>query len=80
MELWTRRRFFVGSVVGGALAGAGRLVGETLGTSATASEGVAEAPRAVGGARPVMVSSANGVNALPKGMVTLGHRCIQLSE
>jgi len=71
MELWTRRKFFVGSVVGGALAGAGRLFGKTLGTGETASEGVAEAARAAGGARPVMVSSANGVNALPKGMEIL---------
>jgi hypothetical protein len=31
MELWTRRKFFVSSMMGGALAGAGRLVGKTLG-------------------------------------------------
>ena len=30
MELWTRRKFFVSSVVGGALAGAGRLFGRAL--------------------------------------------------
>ncbi|HWY07887.1 MAG TPA: N(4)-(beta-N-acetylglucosaminyl)-L-asparaginase [Candidatus Acidoferrales bacterium] len=71
MELWTRRKFFVGSVVGGALAGAGRLFGKTLGTGETASEGVAEAALAAGSARPVMVSSANGVNALGRGMEIL---------
>jgi N4-(beta-N-acetylglucosaminyl)-L-asparaginase len=71
MELWTRRKFFVSSVVGGALAGAGRLFGKTLETSGTASAGVAEAARAAGGARPVMISSANGVNALGRGMEIL---------
>jgi N4-(beta-N-acetylglucosaminyl)-L-asparaginase len=77
MELWTRRKFFVSSVVGGALAGAGRLVGRTLGleegTIYRAPTTVASVvqPSAAGGVRPVMISSANGVNALPKGMEIL---------
>jgi len=67
MELWTRRKFFVSSVVGGALAGAGRLLGKGL------EEGTMyRAPTvAAGGTRPVMISSANGVNALGKGMEIL---------
>jgi N4-(beta-N-acetylglucosaminyl)-L-asparaginase len=74
MGLWTRRKFFVSSVVGGALAGAGRLFGRGLEIGETASPGVAEssvAGAAAGGTRPVMISSANGVNALGKGMEIL---------
>jgi len=71
MELWTRRKFFVSSVVGGALAGAGRLFGKGLEGGETTSAGVAGTGAAAGGTRPVMISSANGVNALPKGMEVL---------
>jgi len=75
MELWTRRKFFVSSVVGGALAGAGRLVGKTLGleegTIYRASTVGGSAGAAAGGTRPVMISSANGVNALGRGMEIL---------
>jgi N4-(beta-N-acetylglucosaminyl)-L-asparaginase len=74
MELWTRRKFFVSSMVGGALAGAGRLLGRTLGLEEGA---IYRAPTAdatvaaAGGTRPVMISSANGVNALGKGIEVL---------
>ena len=73
MELWTRRKFFVSSMVGGALAGAGRLFGRGLEPEESAKAGVAkaDAARAAGGTRPVMISSANGVNALGKGMEIL---------
>src|SRR6202795_5211716 len=75
MEMWTRRKFFVSSVVGGALAGAGRLVGKTLGleegTIYRAPTGETTVAGAAGGTRPVMISSANGVNALGKGMEIL---------
>jgi N4-(beta-N-acetylglucosaminyl)-L-asparaginase len=71
MELWTRRKFFVGSMVGGALAGAGRLFGRGLEIGETACTGVAGTGAAAGGTRPVMISSANGVNALGKGMEIL---------
>jgi N4-(beta-N-acetylglucosaminyl)-L-asparaginase len=67
MDLWTRRKFFVTSLAGSALAGAGRLFGK-VGPSAT------EAMRGAipdGGTRPLIVSSANGVNALDKGMQIL---------
>jgi N4-(beta-N-acetylglucosaminyl)-L-asparaginase len=73
MGLWTRRKFFVSSVVGGALAGVGRLFGRGLEIGETPNAGVAEAEaaRAAGGTRPVIISSANGVNALGKGMEIL---------
>jgi N4-(beta-N-acetylglucosaminyl)-L-asparaginase len=74
MELWTRRKFFVSSVVGGALAGAGRLFGKGLEIGETANAGVVESGAvgaAAGGTRPVMISSANGVNALGKGIEIL---------
>jgi len=71
MELWTRRKFFVSSVVGGALAGAGRLFGKEMEVGETANAGVAGTGAAAGGMRPVMISSANGVNALGKGMEIL---------
>src|SRR6267142_312437 len=66
MELWTRRKFFVGSVVGGALAGAGRLFG-----SGPEEGTIYRAPTAAAGTRPVMISSANGVHARGKGMEVL---------
>jgi N4-(beta-N-acetylglucosaminyl)-L-asparaginase len=73
MELWTRRKFFVSSVVGGALAGAGRLFGKGVeeGTIYRAPTAEAAWGTLVGGTRPVMISSANGVNALGKGMEIL---------
>ena len=75
MGLWTRRKFFVSSGAGGVLAGAGRLVGKTLGleegTIYRAPTGEIPVAGAAGGTRPVMISSANGVNALGKGMEIL---------
>jgi N4-(beta-N-acetylglucosaminyl)-L-asparaginase len=74
MGLWTRRKFFVGSLAGGALAGAGRLFARELEIAETMNAGVAASGRegpAAGGTRPVMISSANGVNALGKGMEIL---------
>jgi N4-(beta-N-acetylglucosaminyl)-L-asparaginase len=71
MGLWTRRKFFVSSVVGGALAGAGRLFGLEEGTIYRAPAEEAASGTVAGAARPVMISSANGVNALGKGMEIL---------
>jgi N4-(beta-N-acetylglucosaminyl)-L-asparaginase len=76
MELWTRRKFFVGSVMGGALAGAGRLFGKTLGLEEgtiyrAPTDDAGTRVAGAGSARPVMISSANGVNALGKGMEIL---------
>jgi N4-(beta-N-acetylglucosaminyl)-L-asparaginase len=71
MDQWTRRKFFATTLAGGALAGADRLLGESLShdheehfTKVTA--GIASEAR-----RPVIISSANGVNALQKGMDVL---------
>jgi N4-(beta-N-acetylglucosaminyl)-L-asparaginase len=73
MELWTRRKFFVSSMVGGALAGAGRLFGRGAeeGTIYRAPTVETTVKAAAGGTRPVMISSANGVNALGRGMEIL---------
>jgi N4-(beta-N-acetylglucosaminyl)-L-asparaginase len=64
MELWTRRKFFLTSLAGSAAASAGKLFGKTLPDGAVNSFGAA----AIQGARPVIISSANGVHALDKGM------------
>jgi len=62
MELWTRRKFFVSSLAGSTLAGAGRLFGKTLELDPSAR------PSAAGAVRPIIISSANGLHALGKGM------------
>jgi N4-(beta-N-acetylglucosaminyl)-L-asparaginase len=68
MNLWSRRKFFLSSLAGGAIASTGKLFGAS---SAGASAGpglfksLGMAPDAK---RPVMISSANGVHALQKGM------------
>src|SRR6202165_5327474 len=67
MELWSRRKFFLTSLAGGAAAGT--LLAESAtknGTSASLSDAVPAQGR-----RPVMISSANGVRALDKGMEIL---------
>jgi len=66
MSLWSRRKFFLASLAGTAAAGTTNL----LGASGPAPQpdpwsGQAAAGK---GKRPVMISSANGVRALEKGM------------
>jgi N4-(beta-N-acetylglucosaminyl)-L-asparaginase len=63
MERWTRRKFFLTSLAGSAAASVGKLLGKTLPDEAANSVGAA-----VQGARPLIISSANGVHALDKGM------------
>ena len=70
MNLWSRRKFFAGSLAGSAAAGVANLLGASSARAALApglfkSLGAAEAKR------PVMISSANGVHALQKGMDVL---------
>lgn len=70
MNRWTRRKFFVTSLAGSTLAGAARLLGgtwpaNTTSTSPFKEPGVAPSPA---GTRPLIISSANGLNALGKGM------------
>jgi len=67
MDLWTRRKFFVTSLAGSALAGAGKLLGKMT----AASPEAAPSATAATAIRPLMISSANGLNALDKGMQIL---------
>jgi N4-(beta-N-acetylglucosaminyl)-L-asparaginase len=64
MERWTRRKFFLASLAGSAAASVGELFGKTLPDGAANSWGAAAAQAA----RPLIISSANGVHALDKGM------------
>jgi N4-(beta-N-acetylglucosaminyl)-L-asparaginase len=64
MERWTRRKFFLTSLAGSAAASVGKLFGKTLPEEAANSQGAAVAQ----GTRPLIISSANGVHALDKGM------------
>jgi N4-(beta-N-acetylglucosaminyl)-L-asparaginase len=70
MDLWSRRKFFVTSLVGSALAGAGRLLGNPLSSVEALPHPVSNQIDAspANGTRPVIISSANGLNALGKGM------------
>jgi N4-(beta-N-acetylglucosaminyl)-L-asparaginase len=68
MDQWSRRKFFATTLAGGALIGSDRLLGATLSPSrpddfADEITGNADATK-----RPVIISAANGVNALQKGM------------
>lgn len=70
MELWSRRKFFLTSLAGSAIGSAAKLFGR-----ACESDGLIEAPRQIAentqtaqGKRPLIVSSANGVRALDRGM------------
>ena len=67
MELWSRRKFFLTSLAGSAVAGANKLFGATPdnGSGAPALANMAPAAQ---GKRPLIISSANGVHALDKGM------------
>src|SRR5215471_13475368 len=71
MSLWSRRKFFLTSLAGTAAAGATNLAGAT-GASARSTNDTGLRSlflqAASKGHRPVMISSANGVHALQKGM------------
>lgn len=60
MERWTRRKFFLASLAGSAAASVGKLFGTSLPVAPAAQ-----------GTRPLIISSANGVHALDKGMEIL---------
>jgi N4-(beta-N-acetylglucosaminyl)-L-asparaginase len=64
MERWTRRKFFLTSLAGSAAASVGKLFGKTL--PVAPSEPLAAPPAQ--GTRPLIISSANGVHAIDKGM------------
>src|SRR6266576_1683766 len=67
MELWSRRKFFLTSLAGSAVASAGKLFGGTRsnGSDPAALSNLAPAAQ---GKRPLIISSANGLHALDKGM------------
>jgi len=68
MSLWSRRRFFLTSLAGTAAAGTADLLrASTPGDGSDADVFVPQSAPAKG-KRPVMISSANGVHALQKGM------------
>jgi N4-(beta-N-acetylglucosaminyl)-L-asparaginase len=66
MDLWSRRKFFFATLTGSALASTSRLFGKFLPEPAPGAAMPAAAESTA--ARPVIISSANGVNALQKGM------------
>ncbi len=70
MELWSRRKFFLTSLAGSAAAGVSNLFGRTP-APAGGSNGASAATPAAQGKRPLIISSANGVNALGRGMEIL---------
>jgi len=67
MDLWSRRKFFFTSLAGTALAGANKLFGRTPRDADSALSLPPLAPPAPG-TRPLIISSANGLHALDKGM------------
>jgi N4-(beta-N-acetylglucosaminyl)-L-asparaginase len=68
MELWSRRKFFFTSLAGSAMASAGKLFAAATGNGTDAVPGAPPLAPAGSGKRPLIISSANGVNALGKGM------------
>ena len=67
MSLWSRRKFFLTSLAGSAAAGLTNLFARTP-PAAAASNGSRPATPAAQGKRPLIISSANGVKALGRGM------------
>src|SRR5712672_2562908 len=68
MSLWSRRKFFMASLAGTAAAGTTKLLGAEKPLNGTVKELLASQGAAAKGTRPIMISSANGVHALQKGM------------
>jgi len=66
MEIWSRRKFFLASLAGSVAASAGKMFGRTGTAEGAALTSVAARPAA--GTRPIIISSANGLHALDKGM------------
>src|SRR5712672_1211940 len=68
MNLWSRRRFFLTSLAGTAAAGTTHLFGAAKPSDALPADVASPQGAAAKGTRPIMISSANGVHALQKGM------------
>src|ERR1700746_2823324 len=67
MERWSRRKFFLTSLAGSAVASAGKFFGGTRSNGGEAPTLAGLVPAAQG-KRPLIISSANGLHALDKGM------------
>src|SRR5438093_314924 len=67
MELWSRRKFFLTSLAGSALAGTNNLFGRPPSNEDT-ELALATLAAPAPGQRPLIISSANGLRALDKGM------------
>lgn len=65
MSIWSRRKFFLTSLAGTAAASTGNLFAESKSTELEISQASGAGTK---GTRPIMISSANGVHALQKGM------------
>src|SRR5579863_5650124 len=68
MGLWSRRKFFFTSLAGGAAAGTTSLLGNVASADTARVAPLAAAGQ---GKRPLIISSANGLHALDKGMAIL---------
>jgi N4-(beta-N-acetylglucosaminyl)-L-asparaginase len=73
MSLWSRRKFFLTSLASGAAAGAANLLGNAAPAKASSPSTANSAPLAPAaqGTKPLIISSANGLHALEKGMAIL---------
>jgi N4-(beta-N-acetylglucosaminyl)-L-asparaginase len=73
MSLWSRRKFFLTSLASGAAAGAANLLGNAAPAKASSPSTANSAPLAPAaqGTKPLIISSANGLHALDKGMAIL---------
>ncbi len=74
MDMWSRRKFFLASLASSFAAGAGKLFGRSLPADASVLLDGERAPLSAipaapaQGTRPIIISSANGLHALDKGM------------
>jgi len=68
MEIWSRRKFFLTSLAGSAVAGANKLFGRDIDPGNAATPLPSNPENAAQGKRPLIISSANGLHALDRGM------------
>src|SRR5450759_2191828 len=71
MELWSRRKFFLTSLAGSAVASANKLFGRDTNSETANTPLRSNAEDVAQGKRPLIISSANGVHALDRGMEIL---------
>jgi N4-(beta-N-acetylglucosaminyl)-L-asparaginase len=68
MEIWSRRKFFLTSLAGSAVASANKLFGREMDPLNAATRLPPAADSTAQGKRPLIISSANGLHALDRGM------------